>query len=91
VNPPLTRIVVGMYDYAGLNVDSFQVTANFKVDDTAAGQNLASKFRSVSPGVWELKLGAPVTVGSGKLTLSVKDRQGNETRIERTFSAIEKP
>jgi hypothetical protein len=86
-NAPLSRILIGMYDYGtGLDMDSFQALASFPVDGVAAGQNLAGKFRSVAPGVWELKLGAPVT-GSGKLTVSVKDRQGNETRIERTFSA----
>ena len=60
---------------------------DFPVDGVAAGQNLASRFRPISRGVWELKLDAPLTVASGKLTVSVKDRQGNESRIERTFSA----
>jgi hypothetical protein len=37
--------------------------------------------------VWELKLGKPITdLAKGKLTVSVKDRQGNVSRIERTFS-----
>jgi len=90
-NPPLTRILIGMHDYgSGLDIDSFQVVAGFAVDGVAAGQNLAGKFRTVSPGVWELKLAAPIMTGSGALTVSVKDRQGNETRIERTFSAGDK-
>jgi hypothetical protein len=88
VNPPLSRILVGMHDYyTGLDMDSFQVTADFSLDGVDAGRNLASKFRTKSPGVWELKLGKPLTdLPKGKLTVSVKDRQGNVTRIERTFS-----
>jgi hypothetical protein len=88
LNPPLTRILVGMHDYGtGLNMDSFQAVASVAMDGVAAGQNLAGKFRPVSPGVYELKLESPVTAASAKLTVSVQDRQGNETRIERTFSA----
>jgi hypothetical protein len=86
-NPPLDRIVVGMHDLGGLVPDSFQVIASFPVDGVAAGENLAKSFRSISPGVWELKLKRPAWVPGGKLVVSVKDRQGNETRIERTFSA----
>ena len=55
-NPPLDRIVVGMYDLGGLAPESFQVVASFPVDGVAAGENLAKSFRSISPGVWELKL-----------------------------------
>ncbi len=36
------------------------------------------------PGVWELKLARAITeLSAGKLTVAVKDRQGNVTRIER--------
>ncbi len=87
VNPALNRILVGMHDYGGLDPNSFRVTADFDVAGVAAGQDLAGRFRSVSPGVWELKLGSPLTVAAGKLLVSVKDRQGNEARIERAFSA----
>jgi hypothetical protein len=86
-NPPLTRILVGMHDYyTGLDMDSFQVVANFALDGVAAGQNLAPKFKGKPLGVWELALSKPLTeLSKGKLTVSVKDRQGNLTRIERTF------
>jgi hypothetical protein len=87
-NPPLTRILVGMHDYSsGLNMESFQVVADFAVNGVAAGENLASKFKPKSDGVWELALAEPLTnLAKGKLTVSVKDRQGNTSRIERTFS-----
>jgi hypothetical protein len=86
-NPPLARVLVGMHDYyTGLDMDSFQVVADFALDGIAAGQNLAPKFKGKALGVWELTLSKPLTeLPKGKLTVSVKDRQGNLTRIERTF------
>jgi hypothetical protein len=89
-NPPLSRFLVGMYDYGGLDQDSFKVVASFAVDDVPAGQDLARKFRSPTEGVWELQFKEPLRVGHGRLMVSVKDRQGNESRIERTFSAATK-
>jgi hypothetical protein len=88
VNAPLTRTVVGMHDYdTGLDMDSFQVTADFPLDGVTAGQNLAPKLKAKTSGVWELTLSKPLTeLSKGTLTVSVKDRQGNITRIERTFS-----
>jgi hypothetical protein len=87
-NEALTRLVAGMYDYgSGLDLNRFRVVADFPLDGVRAGQDLAGKFRPKSDGVWEWKLAAPVReLAHGKLTVRVKDRQGNETRIERTFS-----
>jgi hypothetical protein len=86
---PLTRILVGMHDYyTGLDMDSFEVSADFSVDGVAAGTNLAAKFKPRADGVWEFALATPLAnLPRGKLTVLVKDRQGNTTRIERTFSA----
>ena len=59
---------------------------------TEPGESLARKFKGKSPGVWELTLSKPLTdLPKGKLTVSVKDRQGNVTRIERTFSVGPNP
>jgi hypothetical protein len=87
-NPELTRILVGMHDYdTGLDMDSFRVVADFEINGIAAGQDLAAKFKAKSPGVWELKLSRPITrLAKGKITVAVKDRQGNLSRIERTLS-----
>src|SRR5262249_37154496 len=87
-NTELARILVGMHDYGtGLDVSSFQVTADFAVDGTAAGTNLAAKFQPATQGVWELRLAQPITaLVKGWLSVTVKDRQGNTSRIERTFS-----
>lgn len=92
VNPPLTRILVGMHDYyTGLDMDSFKVEADFAIDGVKAGENLAPKFKAKTPGVWELSLSGPLIVPQGRLTVSVKDRQGNITRIERTLSVPVSP
>jgi hypothetical protein len=88
VNAPLTRFLVGMHDYySGLDMDSFDVRAEFPVDGVPAGVNLANKLEQLPGGRWELRLAQPIaSLPRGKLTVSVKDRQGNLTRIERTFS-----
>jgi hypothetical protein len=87
-NPALTRILVGMHDYyTGLDLDSFEVVADFPIDGVAANENLAKKFKALPDFRWELHLSRPITeLPRGKLTVVVKDRQGNATRIERTFS-----
>jgi hypothetical protein len=87
-NAELSRVLVGMYDYdTGLDPASFRVTADFSLDGAPAGTNLASRFRPKSQGVWELELTKPITdLARGKLSVSVRDRQGNLTRVERTIS-----
>src|SRR5262249_8842656 len=87
-NAELSRILVGMHDYgSGLDRESCRVVADFAVDGVAAGENLAPRFREKSQGVWEMRLARPVDrLARGKVEVSVRDRQGNVTRIERTFS-----
>jgi hypothetical protein len=87
-NTEIGRILVGMHDYdSGLDLKSFTVTADFAVDGVQAGQNLAAKFQTKSPGVWELVLATPIRqLASGTVEVSVRDRQGNLTRLERTFT-----
>ncbi len=84
----LDRISIGMSDYySGLDEPSLEVIADFPVDDTAAGENLAARFRPTSTGVWELKLAKPIgMLESGRLEVRVKDKQGNQTEIVRTFA-----
>jgi len=87
-NPPVTRLLVGMHDFdSGIDSDTFTVTADFPVDGMPAGQNLASRFKPTTQGVLELKLAKPIAnLPHGTVTVSVKDRQGNLTRIVRSFS-----
>ena len=86
-NPPLERILVGAYDLGGIVPETFRVVANFAVNGVTAGENLASRFRPLTQGVWELRLDKPMTVTDGKLIVSIRDHQGNEARIERSISA----
>ncbi len=77
-----------MHDYGtGLDAGSFAAVADFAVNGVSAGQNLAPKFADLGSGVFELKLTAPLSVTRGKLSVSVKDKQGNVARIVRVFSA----
>jgi hypothetical protein len=88
LNPAVDRILVGMHDYyTGIDPNSFRVSADVALEGVAAGDNLAPRFKQKSPGVWELVLAKPLTSGTkGSLTVSVKDRQGNESKIVRRFS-----
>jgi len=87
-NAELTRLVVGMHDYdTGLDAASFKVTADFEIDGIKPGENLASKFKDKGDGVREYALGTPVKeLKGGIITVVVKDRQGNTTRVDRTIS-----
>jgi len=87
-NDALTRIVVGMHDYgSGLDTKSFRVTADFDVNGIPSGKEFSGFFRAKSQGVWELVLNQPIAkLATGNLTVSVSDKQGNVSRIERTFS-----
>ncbi len=87
-NPPLHRILIGMHDYnAGLDLKSFRVTADFKVDGIAAGEDLTPKFKALPGNRWELRLSTPITnLDRGKLVVAIDDRAGNRSQIERTFS-----
>jgi hypothetical protein len=87
-NSRFDRILIGMHDYGtGLDMTTFKVTADFAVDGVKVGEDLAARFKQGAPGVWELRLSEPPTsLPRGNLRVEVRDRQGNTTRIERTFS-----
>jgi hypothetical protein len=87
-NAELSRILVGMNDYdSGIDTKSFKVVADFAIDGVKPGDDLAANFKPIGQGIWELKLAKPVTkLAAGMLTVSVKDRRGNLSQIERTFS-----
>jgi hypothetical protein len=87
-NRELSRILIGMADaYTGIDAAGFQVTADFAVDGIAPGENLASRFTALSEGRWEWQLARPIVdLSAGTLTVSIKDRQGNTSSIQRRFS-----
>ncbi len=88
----LSRLLVGMHDYySGLDMKSFHVTADFDLDGVAAGTDLSGRFRPLTTGVWELRLKTPLgELKKGTLKVSVRDRQGNVSKIVRTFSVAER-
>lgn len=90
---PLTRILLGMHDYgSGLDLNCFTVTADFAIDGMPAGTNLAPKFIGLPDQRWQLALDRPLTaVTRGTIVVSVKDRLGNVSRIERVFSVVKAP
>jgi hypothetical protein len=85
---PLSRILVGMADAgSGLDRSSFSVIADFEIDGSSPGRELATHFRPVSPSVWEMRIAQPVALlKRGKLSIQVADHDANVTRIVRTFS-----
>jgi hypothetical protein len=87
-NARLDRILIGMHDYGtGLDLATFRVTATVALDGIPAGENLAPRFKTGAPGIWELRLtNPPGPLSQARLQVEVHDRQGNTARIERTFS-----
>lgn len=92
VNKSFSRILIGMTDaYTGLDLSTFRVTADFELDGVPAGENLASRFTALDGNRWEWKLSRPIGErAEGRLIVSVRDRQGNTSRIERKFSVFTK-
>lgn len=87
VNRSVSRILVGAHDVGtGLDRASLEVTLDVNVDGVRAGSNAASRFTPASPGVWQWTLSKPMAAGKATIIVSVADRQGNVTKIERTFS-----
>jgi hypothetical protein len=84
---PLTRILLGAHDYlTGLSPESLSVVADFEIDGIRPGENLAAKFTRLPESRWEFVLTKPIkTLQRGNLTVSIKDRQGNVTTINRKF------
>jgi hypothetical protein len=87
-NGALQFVRIGMHDYgSGLDLKRFSVVADFEIDGVKAGTNLAPKFKETSQGVWELNLSRPITnVASGSLTVTIADRQGNESKVRHSIN-----
>ena len=67
-------IRVGMHDYGtGLDPASFAAAHD--------GKDITASFKPVGGGVWEAVLAKPL---AGRLVISVKDKQGNVTRVEKS-------
>ena len=87
----LDHISLGLHDsYSGIAPESLRVTIDAPLAGVAAGENLASKFKETSPGVFVWKLPVAENIKSATLSVSVRDQQGNETKIVRRFSQAKK-
>lgn len=87
-NRKLTRVAIGYYDaFSGIAPGTLSITADFEIDGHAPGTELRPLFTEQSSGVITHDLAQPIhDLEKGTLVVSVKDRQGNLTKIERTFS-----
>src|SRR5262249_59321966 len=87
-NARLDRILIGMHDYGtGLDLATFKVTADCALDGLKPCQNLAPKFKSSTPGIWEGRLTTPpASLSKACLQVEARDHQGNMTRIHGSFS-----
>jgi hypothetical protein len=85
---PLDEILIGAADAnSGLDEASLSLKADFAIGRHRRGGELRGALVPVDDGVWRLRLEKPLaSLERGRLTASVRDRQGNLTRIERTFS-----
>jgi hypothetical protein len=91
-NPRFDRILIGTCDYgSGVDEATLHVTADFAVDGAAAGDDLAPRMTKRDAGVWEMRLREPIeALRHGRIIVSVRDKAGNEARVERTYSAGER-
>jgi hypothetical protein len=89
-NRKFDRLLIGMHDVgSGLDLESLEVIADFTIDGSEPGTNLADKLKSTTSGVWEWKFAQPLAeLETGTLVVSVRDRQGNATKVERAFHVV---
>jgi hypothetical protein len=85
---PVKLIRLGAFDnYSGLDRASFSVRANFVVNGKAAGTELAGDLVEAADHVWIIKLDSPLKyINDGIVTVSVKDKRGNESVVTRGFN-----
>ena len=82
------EIRIGLHDYyTGLDMSSFSVITNLPVNGQPGGTELAGLFQQTEDHVWTLRLNTPMeSVQNGELMVSVRDHQGNITKVHRVFS-----
>mgnify|MGYP000664833258 CR=1 FL=1 len=93
----VNSIMVGFADgYTGIDFDSLSIIADFTVLNRQPGEELADLLSQVSDGVYSITLNNPlsnVLPGGlkGHISASIRDQQGNITRINRTFTVSGEP
>ena len=85
---PLQLIQIGAFDYySGLDMPSLSARTNFELNGKQAGSELASSFVQTGDHIWTMYLSPAITdLRRGEITVSIKDKQGNITKIVRSFS-----
>lgn len=85
---PLTAIRVGIADgYSGALTRTLSITSTLTINGRAPGAQLADLAVPVGDGIFQIALTTPITnVQNARMVASVKDGQGNITRVDRTFS-----
>jgi hypothetical protein len=87
-NPaPLAQFRFGLADAdSGIDLASLSVQADFVVNGRQAGSELADLAASVGDGIWSVMLSPPLGDGWNRhVRISVRDGQGNITRVDRAF------
>ncbi len=85
---PLNQIRIGMADAdSGIDAASLSVTADIVVEGRAPGTELADLAVASGDGIYSIALSTSLSMLSdAHLDVSVADRQGNITRVQRRFS-----
>jgi hypothetical protein len=86
-NAPSDRILLGITDYgSGLDVGSVRVTADVELAGILPGKSLG-ELHVLGSETYAIKFPRPIDrLKQAKLTVAVCDKQGNETKIVRSFS-----
>jgi hypothetical protein len=82
------RLRIGLADaVSGVDLATLSVKADFVVAGRAKGAQLADLAVPVGDGIWEIAIGRALpATARARVQVSVKDRQGNVTRVDRRFS-----
>jgi hypothetical protein len=85
---PLAVIRIGMADaYTGIAPGTLSIKADVPINGRPAGAELADLMQPAGDGIVALALSPPLaTALNAHLFVEVQDRQGNVTRVTRTFS-----
>lgn len=84
---PVTAVRFGVADAnSGVDPASLSMIASFAVSGRPAGAQLADLATVVGDGIYQLAIAPPASEAT--VTVSVADRQGNVTRVERVFTSI---
>lgn len=85
---PVPRIVIGFADAnSGINPASLSVTSSLMLNGRPPGAELADLAQAIGDGVYAITLSAPLAaIAAGEISASVRDNQGNTTRLRQSFS-----